>query len=220
MNQLLCFGAISTHPAKTNTSDTSFSVNQDSSSKADSTPLENTGNSEMMGMSVFKNDKLVGELDAKETLCYLLIRNEVESCIITIPNPEDSNNSIDLYIYNKSKPKIKVKIINGSPLITVNLKLEAKILSIDANSNYMTKERIPEISNSANQYIEALMNNYLYKTAKQFKSDINGFGKYATNLFTTMKDFEEYNWLENYQNSFFDINVDTKIQSALLLSGN
>lgn len=219
MNQLLCFGAISIQSAKTNTSVSDFSIGQDSSSKASSTPLENTGGSEMMGMSVFKGEKLVGELDSKETLCWQLINNKVESCNITITNQDDLDDSIDLYIYNKSKPKIKVKIINGSPFITMDLKLEAKILSIDANSNYMTEERISEISNSANQYMESLMNDYLYKTAKQFKSDINGFGKYAAHLFTTMRDFEEYNWLENYQNSFFDINVDTNIQSAFLLSG-
>lgn len=124
-----------------------------------------------------------------------------------------------MYLYTKSNPKINVKLINGSPYISVKLKLEAKILSLDENSNYITELRLNDISNSANQYLSNLVSDYLYKTSKEFESDINQFGKYALKLFSTTNDFENYNWLENYKNSFFDVNIDTNVQSALLLSG-
>lgn len=124
-----------------------------------------------------------------------------------------------MYLYTKSKPKINVKLINGSPYISVKLKLEAKILSLDENSNYITELRLNDISNSANQYITNLISDYLYKTSKEYESDINQFGKYTLKLFSTTNDFENYNWLENYKNSFFDVNIDTNVQSALLLSG-
>lgn len=175
--------------------------------------------SELIGASVFKSDRLIGELSAKETLCYNLIQNDVDSFNISIPNPENEKESIDLYLYTKSKPKINVKLINGSPYISVKLKLEAKILSLDENSNYITELRLNDISNSANQYITNLISDYLYKTSKEYESDINQFGKYTLKLFSTTNDFENYNWLENYKNSFFDVNIDTNVQSALLLSG-
>ncbi len=124
-----------------------------------------------------------------------------------------------MYLYTKSNPKINVKLINGSPYISVKLKLEAKILSLDENSNYITELRLNDISNSANQYITNLISDYLYKTSKEYESDINQFGKYTLKLFSTTNDFENYNWLENYKNSFFDVNIDTNVQSALLLSG-
>ncbi len=124
-----------------------------------------------------------------------------------------------MYLYTKSKPKINVKLINGSPYISVKLKLEAKILSLDESSNYITELRLNDISNSANQYITNLISDYLYKTSKEYESDINQFGKYTLKLFSTTNDFENYNWLENYKNSFFDVNIDTNVQSALLLSG-
>lgn len=173
----------------------------------------------MMGLAVFQDDKLIGELNARETLCHLIIRDEFESSNISIPNPEDINSSIDLYIYNKSKPKITVKIVNGSPLISINVKLEAKILSVDKNSDDMTEEKLSEISTSANQYIKNILLEYLYKTTTEFNSDIDGFGRYALSLFATTQGFENYNWLQNYQNSFFDVNVETNVQSAFLLSG-
>lgn len=173
----------------------------------------------MLGLAVFYKDKLVGELTSEETLCHLMIRNEFESCNISIPDPENKDASIDLYVYNKSKPKIKVIIVNGSPLIYIDIKLEAKVLSIDDNSNYMTEGKLDEISTSANQYIQNIISKYLYKTTTELNADVDGFGKYALSLFSTTQEFEAYNWLDNYKDSFFEVNVDTNVQSALLLSG-
>ena len=212
-------GAINTSEQAKLDTDSGFSTEKTTQSKAGNTPLSNTSASEMMGLAVFKGDKLVGELTAKETMCHLLICNELESCNISIPNPEDSKQSIDLYVYNKSKPKIKVQILNGSPFINLKMDLEAKILSFDDTSKYMKKEQLEAISNSANQYIQKIISDYLYKTSKEFYADIDDFGKYVACLFKTSQDFEEYNWLENYRNAFFDISVNTNVQSAFLLSG-
>lgn len=220
VSQLQSYGAISSsNITASNNSNSNFTTEKDSSSNAGSTPLESTGTAEMMGLAVFNQDKLIGELSARETLCHLMIRNKFESCNITIPNPEDKNTSIDLYVYNKSKPKIKVKIVNGSPLITLDIQLESKILSVDNNSNYISEEKLSDISTSASQYIESIISEYLYKTAKEFHTDIDGFGRYALPLFTTTQEFENYNWLDNYQNSFFDVNIKANVQSAFLLSG-
>ena len=44
--------------------------------------------------------------------------------------------------------------------------------------------------------------------------DIDGFGKYAVKYFPTIKDWQDYNWLDNYQNSTFNVNVETTIKSV------
>jgi len=163
---------------------------------------------------------LVGELTAKETLCYLLIRNKIESCNISIPISEENNESVDLYIYNKSSPKIKVHIINGSPFIKLNLNLEAKILSFDSDYNSSLEEKLSEISLSANKYIESTIAEYLYRTSVNLNADINGFGQYALPLFLTREEFDNYKWLENYKDSTFDVTVSTNVTSAFLLGGN
>lgn len=171
-----------------------------------------------MGVAVFDHDVLVGELTAKETLCHLLICNDVDSCNISIPHPDDSEQNIDLYLYNTSNPDIKIDIINGTPFIKVKLNLEARILSINTDSKYDTEEKLIEISNSANQYVEKIMTDYLYKTSVELKCDIDGFGKYALSLFLTEEEFNNYQWLENYKDSTFDVDVDTHVKSSFLLS--
>lgn len=180
---------------------------------------EITGNSEIMGLAVFKADKLMGELSSEETLYHLLIRNEIESCYISIPRSEVGEPPIDLYVYNRRKPKVKLELINGTPLVHLDMKLEAKVLSTDVTSSSMSETELKEYEASANQYIQKKIQQFLYRTSTELQSDINGFGRYALYKFTTSKEFEDYNWLENYKNTFFDVNVKINIQSAFLLSG-
>lgn len=212
-------GGINTSSNSNDISNSSFTIESTGSDKANSSSLENTGTSELMGLCVFKGDTLIGELTAKETLSHLLITNEIDSCNISIPHPYDENKFIDLFVYNKSNPKIKIEILNGSPYIKLNLQLEAKIASIDSDSNYSSQEKIDEISESANQYIKKMISEYLYKVSKEFNTDIDDFGSHALSLFLTEQDFEAYNWNEHYKDSFFDITVNTDVQSAFLLTG-
>lgn len=180
---------------------------------------ENSRNSEIMGLAVFKSDKLVGELSAEETLYHLLIKNELESCYISIPRSDTGKEPLDLYIYNKKNPKIKVEIVNGTPFIHLNLNLEARILSLDGTSSDISDEKLNEISDFSSQYIKNKIEQYLYRTSIELQSDIDGFGKYILSHFSTIQEFQDYNWQENYKNSFFDVTVNTQVQSAFLLSG-
>lgn len=177
------------------------------------------GNSEIMGTAVFKYDKLVGELSSEETLYHLLLRNDIESCHISIPHFDEHQQYLDLYVYHKSKPKIKVEFINGTPFIHVDLNLETKILSLDDTLVNMSEKTLQKVSLLANQYIQTQIERFLYRTSTEFQSDIVGFGKYALSHFSTTQEFESYQWTENYKNSFFDVTVSTNVQSAFLLSG-
>ena len=213
-----CFGAISISNNVNNYNNDLQNSNSENSSSAGDNPLSNSGSSEVLGLAVFKGDKLVGELSSIETMCHLLITNDLESCNISIPDSKKEGESIDLYVYNKSSPKIKVEIINGSPYISIKLNLYAKILSVDKNSDYDSKQRIDEITSSANYCIKKVLTDYLYKTSKEYNSDIDNFGNYSLSHFITTNDFLEYNWLENYNNAFFNVDIETSVQSAFLLT--
>ena len=51
------------------------------------------------------------------------------------------------------------------------------------------------------------------------KSDISGTGKYAISNFKTRLEYENYNWLDNFQNAFFDVQTEVKVKSSFLLTG-
>ena len=86
------------------------------------------------------------------------------------------------------------------------------------DSSYLSPEVLDSISESCNSYLESNFSNFLYKTSKEYHSDISGLGRFALSNFLTTKDLESYNWLNNYQNAFFDVDVNTSVKSGMLIT--
>ena len=188
----------------------------DDSYVASETPIDSQENIENLGLAVFKGDKLVGELNGLECIAHLILTNELENAVISVPSPFESTNYIDLYLTN-SKCKTKVYLTNGTPYIKPSIDLSARIISMSDDYKNLTEENIELIEEYAKYYVERFIYDYLYKTAKVFKSDITAFGKYAVSNFATIDEWNEYNWLDNYQNSFFNVDINVDIVSRYLL---
>ena len=170
-----------------------------------------------MGLAVFHSDKLVGELNAIETICHMIVTNKLNRCIIRIPSPINIDEYLDLNIRLVSKPKIKVDLINNTPYIKVSIRVNARLLSMTEDSNDLSANNNKEIENYISKYLEENIKNYLYKTAKELGSDIAGFGRYAVSNFLTWDDWISYNWNEKYADSFFNVEVESYLKSAYLL---
>lgn len=194
-------------------------TNKDSSYKAGESPISSSGNLENMGLAVFRYDTLVGELTGLESICHLIISNDLKSCNISIPNPIGDSENLDINVRLAHKTKNSVQFVNGTPYISSNIKLKVKIISTTEDAaldkaNYFTPEHIDLIEEACNTYLQKVISEYLYKTAKEYNADIDGFGKYAVKYFVTLQDWNDYNWLDNYQNSTFNVKVDSKVKSG------
>lgn len=198
--------------------ETDIIENQSSSVKANESTIFGKRGSENIGLAIFKDDKMVGELNAFECLSYLNMTNQAKGFFITIPDPERDASFLDIYFSPTKPTKIKVKIINGSPYISIKCSYSGRIYSVDANRQYLDTSKLESISSTCNSYLESTFSNFLYKTSKEYKSDINEFGKYALRNFLTTSDFNDYNWNENYKNSFFNVEVKTMVESSILLT--
>lgn len=151
-----------------------------------------------------------------ECLCHLIIIDEFETATISIPNPNNPDSIINLFIHAKKDPKISVKLINGTPYIKCDIALSADILSLDENTDYSTSEALDAISDYANSYLEKSITAYLYKMSKEYHSDIDNFGKYAIQNYVTWNDWIESDWLSNFENAFFSVNVDVNVVNGQL----
>lgn len=199
--------------------DSTSDINKDSSYVAGQTPISSKDNIENMGLAVFNGDKLVGELNGLESIFHLIVSNQLKSCNISIPNPLGDSDSIDVNLSLKSSTKNNVQFVNGSPYITSDIKLNIKILSATeqsskSDSDYFSDENMKQIEDACNKYLSENITNYLYKTAKEYHSDIDGFGKHAVKYFLTMQEWNDYNWLDNYKNSTFNVTVDSTLKSG------
>ena len=193
--------------------------NEDASTiLANNSTIVGDRNAENIGLAVFRGDKLVGELTALESLCHSIINNETNTFLVSIPNPKDNKSIIDLSASEYKKTSVDVNIANGSPLITINIYLNAKILSIDKNTNYLDDNFIEDISNATNNYLKSCISNYLYKTSTEFKTCIDKFDKFAVSHFLTNNDWDSYDWASSYTSAFFDVKIHTNVNSSLLLT--
>lgn len=194
----------------------SNSESLDSGFKADETPLQTSNNIENMGIAVFVDDTLVGELNSIETLCHMIISNKLKNATINVPNPYDDKNNISIYISLNKDTKKTVKIINDYPYITCNISIKGSVLNLDDTIDLTDQEAVQKLNDSATAYLEYCVLSYLYKTAKDFHSDIDGFGNYLICKYPSTKEWETSDWLNNYENSFFNITVDFNVTSAQL----
>lgn len=174
--------------------------------------------SENLGLAVFKQAKLVGELTAFENLLHLILTNQFESSVISIDNPYKENSAIDIALYFHKNTKINAKLVNGSPYVKSTIYLNARLLSVDKISESLTPEKIEELELLINSYLENAFLDYQYKTAKVFEADIDNVGKNLIKNFKNDNEWNNYNWPSNYKNTFFDVDVKINIKSSFLLS--
>ena len=193
------------------------SSEKDSTHKAGETPIKTKPSMETMGLAVFREDTLVGELNGIETICHLIVTNKLKDCTITIPNPFKEEETIDLNVRLGSKTKNKVDLVNGSPFIHVKSNLSVRVLSVNKDFKSLTTENTRILEDAMNRYMKEKMTEYLYKTSKEYKADIDGFGKFAVSQFLYSKDWKDYDWTNNYVNSFFDVQFDTTLRSGYLM---
>ena len=205
-------GSIDSNKKEANSSEGDFNIT------ANNSTIDGQRKAENIGLAVFKNDTLVGELSAIESLCHAIISNNVSTFLISVPDPKNPNRNLDLTTTLTKKPKINIDVSGTSPYITIDLKFDANILTIDENTDYLDKKYIQSISDSATNYLKSILTSYLYKTSIEFNSDIDLFAKSAIHHFLTIKDWENYNWESSYNHAFFDIKVNTNVRSSLLLT--
>lgn len=185
---------------------------------AGSSSISGNRGTENIGIAVFKDDHYCGELTAVETICHLLIENNVDSCIVSVNSPISENEKIELRLTPSKNSKIKTTIENDVPKINIKLSLDADIMTLQNNKNYQSKEILDKISNSAKEYMKNQINDYLNKVCKEYGVDIDGFYAKALCHFATIPEWKNYNWKEKIKTAEFDVNVDVNVISSVLIT--
>lgn len=173
---------------------------------------------ENIGIAVFNGDKFCGKLTATESICHLLITNNVDSCIISIDSPFEDDKKIELLLTPKNKTKVFTEINGDSVKINLDININADIITLEEGINYEKDETLDKISESANKYLKNELNKYLDKVSRKYNCDIDHFCMSALGHFATIQDWENFNWREKYKNADFDVNVNVKVVSSLLVT--
>lgn len=184
---------------------------------AGSIPEVSEWENQRIGLAVFKDKTMVGEIDGQETLLHLIIHNEFVRCYVTVEDPLEKNSYI-IFNLSKGRDTVKrVKIENGKPMISVEVRLEADIVAIQSDINYEQKEKLELLEAHFEKFYEEEFMRFLTKTAKEFESDICGFGLSAKKQYLTWNDWMDVNWHDIYKDSNFDVEVTLRVRRPGLM---
>jgi len=175
---------------------------------------------ENFGIAVFKDDKLCGELTATESICHLLIDNKVDSCIISIDNPisENETKKLELQLFPSKKSKVDLKIKEDKPHISIQIALDADIMTLDKDVDYETDKVLSKLSDATKEYLEEEFNKYLDKVTKEYEVDIDDFCLKGPAHFSTISEWKNFNWDEKFKDAKFDVNIDINVLSTILIT--
>lgn len=170
------------------------------------------------GIAIFKNEFMVAQVDSISTIAHSICINKLDNTTITLQNPFDEENYIDLDIQLYKDTKVSVDIINNTPYITVDVYPKGAIRSSGSVFNYIDSNNLKKLESSANSYFSEIISDYLYELTKEYNTDVVGFKSVCQSQYFTEDEFEKIHWDEIFQDSFFKINVKTEINSSNLFN--
>jgi len=163
---------------------------------------------------------MVDRLSGLDTICYNILTNNFEETTIEVYNPQEPSIPLAVNLTHFEDTKISVKLENNVPKIKCDINIKAKILSGNKKYDYSTEESMEEIEAEINKFICYYTSEFLYKTSREYDSDIIGFKGYFNRNFLTQDELDKYNWDELYKNAEFEITSETYLKSGFLFSKN
>lgn len=167
---------------------------------------------ELVGTAVFKGDKMVGSLSPFETQYYLMLTGKFNTGVITIEDKKKPNSGIGFFVRLGRPTKIKAKFISGKPVIDAKINIEADISSIQSRYEYETPSLIGSLNVEMEKHISESIKQLIKKTQKEYKTDIFGFGGKVAGHFSTIQEWEKYNWLAHYTDSTVNVDVIVNVR--------
>jgi spore germination protein KC len=180
---------------------------------AGSVPKKGGNPVQLMGSAVFKEGKMIGKLTGEETRVSLLLDNtsRIEDMFVSFNDPVEKNYKIAVRVKKKTATDIKINMRKGPPKINVMVPLEVELLSVPSMVDYaddMGKQMI--LKKWIAKEIEKKMKRLVEKTQKVFKSEPFYWSLDVRPLFSTTKEYEEWDWTnKNYP--YADINIDVQV---------
>ncbi|HWL24226.1 Ger(x)C family spore germination protein [Priestia aryabhattai] len=126
----------------------------------------------IVGTAIFKNDKMVGQIDAKITRGLLWLRNEIEGTAITINPKKGQTISLDPI---RQTTKLIPTIKNKKWGIIVKITSEGTIIQNGSNLDVMSPQITKRVEKDVEKDIQKRINQSLKQVKKGMNVDAFGF---------------------------------------------
>lgn len=164
--------------------------------------------SEIIGMAVFRDKKMVGEMNGDAAMLYRILCGEVKTAFFSVPDMREAEKEITFQIWMNKKPRYQVKLENDVPDISVDLDINANFLGAQITDSWDYEQ----LERYAQQILQTELQDFLEQTCKEYQADILGFGNVAKRQCLTWHQWEVLDWERCYKNAKFNLHVQLKIR--------
>ncbi|CAN7243419.1 Ger(x)C family spore germination protein [Paenibacillus sp. LjRoot153] len=160
------------------------------------------------GVSVFRDDRLVGWLNESDSKAYNYITNNVSSTVGKIKCPQSEGDFV--VEVTRSKVKIVPSIQQGEPRIQLDTKIEANLGEIGCPVDLSDEATLHAMQEAAQESLGKIFMHGV-REAQSMGSDIFGFGE----AFHRKYPRQWAQWKANWNQKFKQIPVEIKIDYKL-----
>lgn len=162
--------------------------------------------SELMGMALFKGDKMVGEMGSTETMIYNILTDNFQYGYVTF-HSDKTKTPITIMLRRTQNTKVDYDKEKNSAYL--KLSLEGEFISLP--SDYITEKDTKHFEKEIKDAFSESFHTFVSRLQTEFNTDILGIGSYAKASFLTHKDFERFKWEEKFPETQFGFDVDFEI---------
>lgn len=161
------------------------------------------------GLGIFKDAKLVGWLNADETIGYNLLTSKILNGDIIIRVKKEAKWFV--FLVEKSKPKIKAKLIEDKLNINVEIEVGGRIT--EDNGINMAPSDIAGVEYAISEQIGAMVMHTI-ETVRGYESDCLGFSEELHH--SSAKDWKKVkaHWRETFLEANVVVNVSVKVENT------
>jgi len=175
-------------------------------------PITSENEGQVSGLAVFRGSKMVGVLNSSEAQTYSMLTQSKTKKILTLPDPLDAESKIVVAVMPAGKNKISSSFNNGTPVFDIGVKLKCTVECIQSEIDYTLDQNYDILTDYIQKSCLDNMQNLITKTQKEYNADILKLGDKLAYNFSTVSQWESYNWQEKYKEAEINLNVNLEIE--------
>lgn len=161
----------------------------------------------LAGYAAFREDKLIGYLDEKQSRGLNWVSGQVVSGIIPIHYGAGGNISMEI---TKSKVKITPKLENGVPSADIHVSFSSNIGEVMSSTNVFSKRDLANINKLQNDVVKAEVQS-LITYAQENYVDVMRIGNLLHHKYPVKAKNYPADWMKYFSHIKITVRVDSKI---------
>jgi hypothetical protein len=173
-------------------------------------PIEGAYDKQLAGMALFCGDKLVGELDSRETACWQMLSGTMANGSYTVEDPYKPQSYVSFVANSAAGPRVLAEAL-PKPRISVTARLRlSEALAQNQDADYSEPYRCEVLRLHTKRRVEAELDALIKKT-QALGCDIMRLGRHCAGEFLTVQEFRAYDWPARYREAEINVECDLLI---------